>query len=114
MNTEISYTYTDASGYHTSNTVILKGELTNKQIQTIINCLDSKEFFIPKQVGLPEKRFDSISDDDHPWFEISKNSFKETSDKSTLDISCLELYTNFLQAKGNWDEIGRCFELASI
>ena len=40
-----------------------------EQEQRIIACLDEKEYFVPSRVGMPERKFDTETDSDHPWFE---------------------------------------------
>ena len=58
MNTKISYLYRDADNYKRYNECIVAGTLSANQICTILDCCDMGEYFIPGQVGLPERRFD--------------------------------------------------------
>ena len=58
MNTKISYLYRDADNYKQYNECIVAGTLSAKQICTILDCCDMGEYFIPRHVGLPERRFD--------------------------------------------------------
>lgn len=69
QNTKIGYLYRDASNYKKWNEVVIRGSMSPEQIDTIIGCLDDELHFIPRQVGLPEDRFDEITEDDHAWFE---------------------------------------------
>ena len=72
MNTKVNYLYRDASNYKTYNEAVLKGTLTENQVQRIYNALDSGLYFIPHQVGLDEDRGRGsyYTDDDHCWFEL--------------------------------------------
>lgn len=60
MNTKITYLYRDADNYKQFNEVIVNGCLTEEQKRKIISCLNSKEYFIPRQVCFPEIRFEKI------------------------------------------------------
>ena len=106
MNTEFTYLYRDASNYKKLNKVILKGSLSKSQIKKIIATLDYKEFFIPEQVDLPVERFSSITEDDHPWCELSENDIKSTEKAPTIiDKTANELYEKFMEVNGKWDDI---------
>ncbi len=104
MNTKISYLYRDASNYKVYNECVVKGVITPEQIQTILDCCID-EYFIPSKVGLPEKRFESWTDDDHIWFELNdfEDCFEETSKPANVAITCEELVEAFLRCKGNWE-----------
>lgn len=104
MNTRISYLYRDASNYKKHNEVVVPGTFTPEQIEAITGCLDAGGYFIPAQVGLPEERFGSITEDDHCWFELDRDGFEETNAEADTDMAPGEVVAKFLQAKGNWDE----------
>lgn len=104
MNTRISYLYRDASNFKQHNNVVVPGTFTQEQIETIISCLDEGEYFIPVQVGFPEKRFESITEDDHCWFELNRDGFEETDAEASIDMTPDEVVAKFLEAKGNWDD----------
>lgn len=113
MNTRISYLYRDASNYKQYNEAVVSGTFTKEQIETIIGCLDMSEYFIPKQVGFPEKRFDEIDEDDHCWFELSRYGFEMTEAEPNIEMSPDEVVAKFLKAKGKWDDseiFGGCLE----
>lgn len=101
-NTEIYYLYRDASNYKKGNTVIVSGTFSEEQIDTIIECLDEGEYFIPKQVGLPEERFGKWTKDDHCWFELNRDGFRKTEAMATVAITAEALVSNFIKAKGAW------------
>lgn len=103
-NTRIYYLYRDASNYKQHNEVVVPGTFTPEQIEAIIGCLDAGEYFIPVQVGLPEERFGNITEDDHCWFELSRDGFEETNAEANLDMTPDEVVAEFLEAKGNWDD----------
>ena len=76
MNTKISYLYRDADNYKKVNECVIAGALTAEQICAIKDCCDMGEYFIPSQVGLPERRFDRYDPAvDHCWFELDEDSF---------------------------------------
>ena len=100
MNTQIRYLYRDASNYKMHNECVVAGELTPEQITQIMDCCDSGEFFIPSQVGLPEKRF--APEDDHCWFELSADGFTPTAKPATAEVSAAQLVENFAAAKEHW------------
>lgn len=97
-NTKIEYLYRDASNYKVFNEAIVAGTADEQLIQTILNCLDEGEYFIPSIVGLPSKQFDDIGEDDHPWFELYESSFSETTLEPTVDMSLKELAARFQKA----------------
>ena len=104
MNTQIEYLYRDASNYKAWNRCVIKGVLTEEQKKTILKSLYDREYFIPKQVGLPEEKFDSYDEDlDHPWFELGAYSFTKTHAEPTVDITANQLVRAFTRAKGKWD-----------
>lgn len=104
MNTKIEYLYRNASNYKVQNQCIIQGALTETQMEAILDCLDSGEFFIPSQVGLPEKRFDKITEDDHPWFELNEDGFSLTDEPATVDMTAEKLVEEFKEAAGNWND----------
>lgn len=105
MNTRIGYLYRDADNYKQYHEEVLEGEITPEQVQAIAACLDEGENFIPHQVGLPEVRFDTVTESDHPWFELSSETgFTLTNDSPTVNITVDELASRFQAAKGCWDD----------
>ena len=84
MNTRIHYLYRDADNYKVQNECVILGEMTEEQEQRIIACLDEEEYFVPSRVGMPERKFDTETDSDHPWFEWER--IEETGQKPTLEI----------------------------
>ena len=85
MNTRIHYLYRDADNYKVQNECVILGEMTEEQEQRIIACLDEKEYFVPSRVGMPERKFDTETDSDHPWFEWER--IEETGQKSWSSAS---------------------------
>lgn len=104
MNTKINYLYRDASNYKQPQSVVVEGELSKGQIEQIYETCDG-EYFIPAQIGLPEIRFDKITEDDHCWFEIGE--IELTEDKPTELETAEEIYKNFMNVKEKgWDDVG--------
>ena len=122
MNTRISYLYRDGSNYKMPNEAVIAGPMTEHQIEIIMGCLDCREYFIPKQVGLPEERFGEWTEDDHCWFEMGRDGFVPTDAEPTVDMTSEETVGRFLEAKGNWkeddgehgEEYARRFEQSSV
>lgn len=103
-NTKIYYLYRDASNYKKGNVAIVEGAITEEQIDTIMECLDCGEYFIPRQVGLPEVQFGKITEDDHCWFELCRENFDPTDEEADTGMDVEELVKKFLAASGNWDD----------
>lgn len=105
MNTKISYLYRDASNYKVPNECIVRGLLTDAQTAAILDCRSDGAYFIPSQVGLPEKRFDRFDpEEDTCWFELYESSFEPTDAEATVDLSVDELVSRFLARKDRWDD----------
>ena len=112
MNTGISYLYRDASNYKEQNYAVVEGEITQDQIDTIMDCLsdraDDYGYFIPFQVGLDEERPGAFDEeDDHVWFELYEDSFEIVDRPVTTwpQMTVEELVENFEAARDNWDEM---------
>ena len=104
LNTKISYLYRDASNYKQHNEVVVFGTFTEFQIDTIMDCLEGGEYFIPKQVGLPEERFSKWTEDDHCWFELKRDGFEVIDMEPNVNMTSEEMVGRFMEAKGNWKE----------
>lgn len=106
MNTIISYIYRDASNYKKRQRVIVKGEVSKSDEQAIYESLNEGLYFIPRQVGLPEERFDdSPTEDDHCWFEMEEGSFEYTELPPTENITAAEVVKAFQETNGAWDDV---------
>ena len=104
-NTKIFYLYRDADNYKVHNEVIVKGKLDHNDIVYICSTLSEGEYFIPSQVGLPEKRFEEWTDSDHCWFELDEDCFEWTNDDPTINMTAEELLNNFAAAyRSGWDD----------
>ena len=105
MNTKISYLYRDADNYKKVNECVIAGALTAEQICVIKDCCDMGEYFIPSQVGLPERRFDRYDPAvDHCWFELDEDSFSETIEPPTVALTAAELVNRFEECRNNWQD----------
>lgn len=108
MNTKINYLYRDADNYKVHNECVVQGTISAEQIAVILECLDEGEYFIPHLVGLPEKRFDTFDPQvDHPYFELSEDSFAETMESETVEVQVDELVSAFCAARGNGSKLTR-------
>lgn len=102
MNTKINYLYRDADNYKVRNECIIRGEMTEEQEKRIIGSLDEETYFVPACVGMPEEKFGSETEADHPWFEWCGT--EPTERKPTLDIDAEELTVRFEKAGNGWQE----------
>lgn len=93
MNTSIEYLYRDASNYKVFQSAVVKGAITEEQEDRILQSLNEETYFIPHLVGLPEKRFETWTNDDHEWFEFEGVELTEAD--ATVDITIDELVTGF-------------------
>ena len=94
MNTKITYKYTDAGNYKTWGEEVIKGELTLNQLTPYL--IDT-EFFIPKDIGLPDLQPHPRNEDDHDLHTIEE--LKTTAEKATVSLTAEALENNFRMAK---------------
>lgn len=92
-NTIFSYLYRDASNYKKANAVVVRGTFQESDEAAIQAALFEGEYFIPRQIGLPEERFGALNEDDHCWFEYSDMTL--TSAATTVDLTVAELVNRF-------------------
>ena len=85
------------------NSCVINGRLTNEQKETILNCLDDGEYFVPSLVGFPEEKFKDETDSGPCWYALTEYDFEETTDKPTVRISADELVESFKQSKDIWE-----------
>lgn len=103
MNTRICYLYRDSDNYKVHNMCVIHGELTDSQIDQILECCDMGEYFIPSQVGLPERKFDEFdSERDHCWFELNRDGFESCNQEADTFLTAEQLTANFQACKNNW------------
>ena len=117
MNTKISYLYRDADNYKMHNKCVIAGTLTTEQARTIKDSCEMGEYFIPRQVGLPERRFDRYDPAvDHCWFELDEDCFSETVEppmeyENLSDLNELAEATDGL-SKADMEKLGAVVMLA--
>lgn len=103
QNTLITYLYRDACNYKVHNEAVVKGVTTLEQERRILKSLQDGEFFIPHLVGLPEERFGTETEDDHPYFEFKSISPTNTPVSCDLDIE--EMVKAFEKCAKNWEHL---------
>lgn len=88
MNTLLEYLYRDASNYKQHGSVVLRGEISLKDIRPLL--IDG-EYFIPSQAELPDLQhkfrdqgFEYPTEDDHAWHEIV--SVRPTTKQVTVPL----------------------------
>ncbi len=63
------------------------------------------EYFIPRQVGLSEYRFDTYDPQaDHCRFELAADSFSETRESPMIALAATELVNRFEECRNNWQD----------
>ena len=63
------------------------------------------EYFIPRQVGMPERKFDEYDTKaDHCWFELSKEGFEYTDQPANVSLTAQQLAENFAACRDNWQD----------
>lgn len=98
MNTKIIYKYTDAGNYKTWGEEVIKGTLTLNQLTPYL--IDT-EFFIPKDIGLPDLQPQPWTEDDHDLHTIEE--LEATDDRPTIDLNAKTLIKNSRRARaGEW------------
>ena len=102
VNTKISYLYRDADNYKVRHEVVIAGSMSEEQEKAIVDSLDGGVYFIPSQVGLPDDRFGSVTEADHPWFEWE--DVEPTTAHPTLHVTAEELTAKFVDAANGWME----------
>lgn len=103
------YLYRDASNYKTFGELWLTGSLSESDLVSLANCLESEEFFVAEQIGAPplqnylEREFGGRTQDDHAWHTFE--GFREESNLPcgrTTWGKASDLLAAVLAAKGNW------------
>jgi hypothetical protein len=99
--------YRDAANYKVHTNVVLTGEMTPEQWETILSCCEDREYFAPAKVGLEARDFVAIGyapyDDDPELFEIVE--YSHTDLKPTVQMTVKELVAKFQENKGKWYNI---------
>lgn len=107
LNSKIYYSYCDASNYKAHNECVINGLLSDEQRQIILNCLYEGEFFVPGAVGLDvELPWEYDPQDDHPYWRLDEDSFEETTQCSTIDITADAFVRAFVENKDRWEQLG--------
>lgn len=86
------YLYRDASNYKAFGAVLLSGYPTQEEIDELRACLDSGEYFVAEQVGIPAvyKELWELSggptDDDHALHEFGGIRVASEAERNTLPL----------------------------
>lgn len=104
------YLYRDAGNYKAWGSLLLEGRASETDIKALQSCLDSEEFFIAEQVGIPPLYAElweysgGPTEDDHVWHtfhELRPASSDESAAQPLCTVS--ELVARFMSVK-QWDE----------
>ena len=99
-NTMIEYMYRDADNYKVRSSVVVEGTLTPEEIEDIFKVCEFG--FIPSDVGLPENKFEDVTEADHDFFELL--DIYPTDKPVTEQITADEVYGKFIDSKEKWAE----------
>lgn len=112
MNTKISYIYEDGENFQITNTCVIDGEFSGKQINTIMKSLNKGQYFIPSQIGMPEIKFSDSTGPKNSWFKLSPDSFLKTNESPDINITPEELVARFCLRRHKWEEASNQFMLS--
>lgn len=102
------YLYRDASNYKAFGAILLSGHPTQEEIAALRACLDSGEYFVAEQVGIPAvyKELWDLSggptEDDHALHE-----FGEIRVASKEEINALPLFGSFSNLLATFEAVKR-------
>lgn len=105
----LDYLYCDAGNYKALGSIWLGGTLTDAERTELIGCLESDEFFVAEQIGLPPlysalyEHGGGPNEDDHAWHTFS--GFREAAElpqKAEIEFSAPSVLAAFRASKRNW------------
>jgi hypothetical protein len=107
VNTRIDYMYRDGANWQSYGHAVLAGELSDADRALIRENLDSGEYFIPSQVGLPDLQYKDATyyhpDYDHVWHELNVDEdFEPTNAPPTVQFTAHEFAERFRDIV--WDD----------
>lgn len=102
-NTEIHYLYRDAGNYKLYSNIVIAGEMTEDQENAIKECLVDSTWFKPAEVGLPDDKRYSGTEDDHDLFEwLGYDIVNKAPTPGFEAITPEDLVQRFQDRKGHW------------
>lgn len=103
------YLYRDASNYKVFGSLILYGQLSDEEQTEFVQCLESGEFFVAEQVGVPPLYSALFQDgggpteDDHAWHMFDQFRVGTASDQNDeIWGSVTDFLLRFRKAKQCW------------
>jgi hypothetical protein len=112
--TIFEYLYRDASNYKAWGQILLSGPVSEQDNDNLIRCLESGQFFVAEQVGLPPLFQDvwrlngGPTADDHGWHEfveLRPATADEVQDDLPVWGTAAELLTKFQSIKSKMAKI---------
>jgi len=104
------YLYRDAANYKAWGSLLLSGKPTQMDIAALRACMESGEYFVAEQVGVPplyEELWalsDGPTEDDHALHEFVELRSAKQEDTETLTLfGELSKLLNAFQAVSKWD-----------
>ena len=102
INTRIDYFCCDDSNTKIRSYAVIRGPITQEQIDTIRSCARGGLFFLPWQVGLGGTVSEEFTPEtDGPWQMFG--DFFPTIDPCNTGMTAGDLVQAFREAKGRWD-----------
>lgn len=105
-----NYCYRDASNYKARGSLLLQGLASSSDIKNLRGQLDSGEFFIAEQLGIPPLYAElwalsgGPSGDDHVWHTFSELR-SATKDKPNVQVfDSVENFILKIKAVKTWNE----------
>ena len=118
MWTAFEYMYRDAGNFKAFGTVTLKGAVSRADEKLVRERLDSGEFFIAEQVGVPPlygrlyQWSDGPTQSDHCWHEFTEFRRRASPPKTTSKVLAAKDFIGRFAAVERWKlELSRHYEL---
>ncbi len=110
MATIFEYQYRDGSNYKSHGEILLSGDITASQREEALDCLESSEFFVAEQLGIPSLYHGvwayggGPTHDDHAYHEFVDVRVVSDVEVCGFDIwgSVEQLLIRLQNARGRW------------
>ena len=103
------YQYRDAGNFKAFGEIWLSGALTEQAHTKLVNCLESSEFFIAEQIGIPPLYHELFfysggrTTDDHSWHTfLGIRAERKLADQTTPWGTVSNFLTAFVAVGQNW------------
>lgn len=117
MWTLFNYQYRDASNYKVCGTAAFSGTISPDEQVEIEHALESREFFIAEQIGVPplqhllQRAFGGPNADDHCWHLFENWGFCSALPIAILDSGPIGPFVERFRSITKWNEsLSPCFD----